>query len=179
MDTGETLERERQNQTERYIERARYTETQRRARQRRLAGAHRGQMCAHSQARASVEQPLSVVLPGGAQPALEGRGGVWWVAWVLGWKAGGGASQRALSLGTKVDKVTFGVAARVRLEVGPQAWGGDWVNLFSLGLGLGLGGMGLSLSHLPSLLVPFWRMSVPYPATCFVLCQVGVIPLAG
>lgn len=145
-DTGE---RERQNQTERYIERARYTETQRRARQRRLAGARRGQMCAHSQARASVEQPLSVVLPGGAQPALEGRGGVWWVAWVLGGKAGGGASQRALSLGTKVDKVTFGVAARVRLEVGPQAWGGDWVNLFSLGLGLGLGGLGLSLSHLP------------------------------
>lgn len=78
MDTGETLERERQNQTERHIERARYTETQR-ARQRRLAGAHRGQRCAQSQARASVEQPLSVVLPGGAQPALEGRGGLWWV----------------------------------------------------------------------------------------------------
>lgn len=37
------------------------------------------QRCAESQARASAEQPLSVVLPGGAQPALEGRGGVWWV----------------------------------------------------------------------------------------------------
>ena len=75
MDTGETLERERQNQIERHIERARYTETQGTARQRCLAGAHRGQRCAQSQARASVEQPLSVVLPGGAQPALEGRGG--------------------------------------------------------------------------------------------------------
>lgn len=75
----------------------------------------------------------------------------------------------------------FGVAARVRLEVGLQTWGGAWVNLFSLGLGLGLGlgDMGLSLPHLPSLPVPFWRMLVPYLATCFVLCQVGVVPLAG
>lgn len=75
----------------------------------------------------------------------------------------------------------FGVAARVRLEVGPQAWGGAWVNLFSLGpgLGLGLGGVGLCWPHLPSLPVPFWRMSVSYPATCLVLFQVGVVPLAG
>lgn len=52
----------------------------------------------------------------------------------------GGASQRAFT-GKEGGQGDFGVAARVRLEVGPQAWGGAWVNLFSLGLGLG--GVGL------------------------------------
>lgn len=73
-------------------------------------------MCAHSQARASVEQPLSVVLPGGAQPALEGRGGVWWVSVGAGREGGGRGLPAGSFTGNKGGQGDFWCGSRVRLE---------------------------------------------------------------